>query len=266
MKKLPKSPFEKRHFFYCDTRVDPGDPAAMKRMIDWRAKLLAPLAKMDGVAIIDSDPGGYPDSTNEQFVNLLLAHREMLNDLRPGIELYYWMHAGWLGYGRFYKIGVLSFSTDDEQTDMLSRLKNRNPEPWGVANGLAYARKLEIDDRVINFNYGRIEGEPSFPMTNFGGTSAFDGGAASAPRGAMGNAQTHCVQLPNTFAFATRGNRKTSYESRLRWICRGPDSGAWRNDRARMECIGRQRPSARCACAQPSLQWFPTIVWYTQDR
>lgn len=197
-----RMPFEKRHFFYCDMRINPGDPAAIKRMMDWRAKLLAPLAKMDGIAIIDSDPGGYPGSSNEEFVNLLMAHRTVLNTLRPGIELIYWMHAGWSGYGRFYKTGMLTPSTDEEQTETLALLKKRNPEPWGVANGLQYATQLGIADRVISFNYGRIEGEPSFPMSNFGDTHAYEGGASPGPRGVMGNAQTHCIQLPNTFAFA----------------------------------------------------------------
>jgi hypothetical protein len=197
-----QAPFERRHFFYCDARVDPGDPAALGRMLERRAKLLAPLKEMDGVAIIDSDPGGYPGSTNEQFVNLLLAHRKLLDGLRPGIELCYWMHVGWLGYGRFYQTGKLSFSTADEQTDVLVRLKALNPEPWGLANGLEFARRAGVAERVISFNYGRIEGEPSFPMSNFGGDTAYEGGAQPGPRGVMGNAQTHCVQLPNTFAFA----------------------------------------------------------------
>ena len=38
-------------------------------------------------------------------------------------------------------------------------------------------------------------------MTNFGGDAAFNAGATGAPGGVVGNAQTHCVQLPNTFAF-----------------------------------------------------------------
>ena len=45
-------PFEKRHFFYCDRRVNPTDPVALREMIEWRAELLRPLAKVDGVAII----------------------------------------------------------------------------------------------------------------------------------------------------------------------------------------------------------------------
>lgn len=52
------------------------------------------------------------------------------------------------------------------------RLKALNPEPWGIANGLPYAEKLGLADRVVSFNYGRIEGEPSFPLTNFGGNTA----------------------------------------------------------------------------------------------
>ncbi len=198
-----KATFQQRHFFYCDTRVNPGDPAAMKQMMDWRAQLLAPLAQMDGLTIIDSDPGGYPDSSNEEFVNLLMDHRRVLDTLRPGIELYYWMHAGWRGYGRFYSTGHMrDKTTDAERTETLELLKQRNPAPWGIANGLDIAEKLGIADRVLSFNYGRIEGEPTFPMSNFGGNRAYEGGASPGPRGVMGNAQTHCLQLANTFAFA----------------------------------------------------------------
>jgi len=64
------------------------------------------------------------------------------------------------------------------------------------------ARRLGLASNALAFNYGAIEGEPSYPMTNFTGDAAFARGAARAPGGVVGNAQTHCVQLPNTFAFA----------------------------------------------------------------
>ena len=204
-----KSTFTARHFFYCDTRVNPGDPAALKQLMERREKLLRPLAATDGITVIDSDPGGYPGSTNAEFVNLLAEHRKMLDRLRPGIGMYYWMHAGWEGYCRFYKTGRFSWGTPQEQIDALTRLKALNPEPWGIANGRPYAEKLGLADRVIIFNYGRIEGEPSFPLTNFGGDGAYTGGQGAGPRGVMGNAQTHCVQLPNTFAFARGATHKT---------------------------------------------------------
>ncbi len=205
--------FETRHFFYCDLRVNPGDPAAMRAMIERRRKLFEYLAAADGVCIIDSDPGGYVGSTNQEFVDLLVAHRRMFDSLRPGIEIIYWMHAGWLGYNRFYETAKLAFSTDEENLDCLSRLMEADPAPWGIANGLPLAERLGIADRVISFNYGRIEGEPSFPLTNFGGDGAYEGGAAPGPRGVMGNAQTHCVQLPNTFAFARGAQGKPVAEA-----------------------------------------------------
>ncbi len=39
-------------------------------------------------------------------------------------------------------------------------------------------------------------------MTRFDTAGAWEAGKSKGPRGVMGNAQTHCVQLPNTFAFA----------------------------------------------------------------
>jgi hypothetical protein len=219
-------PFEKRHFFYCDRRVNPTDPAALREMIEWRAELLRPLAKVDGVAIIDSDPGGFPGSNNGQFVDLLAEHRRMLNRLRPGIELYYWMHAGWEAYSRFYQTGNFQWGTAEEARDVLIRLRKLNPEPWGITvntlgnlfppperTHLAVASKLGLASRAIGFSYGAIEGEPSFPMTNFGGDGAREAGGTKAPRGVMGNAQTHCVQLPNTFAFARGATGKSVTEA-----------------------------------------------------
>ncbi|HWC00402.1 MAG TPA: hypothetical protein VG672_27030, partial [Bryobacteraceae bacterium] len=197
-----KAPFSERHFFYSDMRVNPGDMAAVRRMIQWREKLFQYLRNADAVSMIDSDPGGYPGSTNAEFVNLLVEHRKMLDRVRKGIELDYWMHAGWEAYCRYYQTGDFAMGGDGERMDMLRRLIQANPEPWGLANGYAQAEKLGNARRVVSFNYGRIEGEPSFPMTNFGGTNAWEGGRLPGPRGQMGNAQTHCVQLPNTFAFA----------------------------------------------------------------
>ena len=207
-------PFEKRHFFYCDTRVNPANPSAVKQMIKRYEELLRPLAQIDAMTVIDSDPGGYPGSTNAQFVNLLAKYRQMLNRLRPGIELYYWMHAGWEAYCRFYQTGEFKWGTAEEASDVLTRLQKLKPEPWGITvntlsdlfpppdrTHLAIASKLGLDSRAVGFSYGAIEGEPTFPMTNFGGHHAFNAGRTKAPRGVMGNAQTHCVQLPNTFAF-----------------------------------------------------------------
>ncbi len=210
-----KFTFERRHFFYCDTRVNPADATAVNQMLRHREELFRPLAQIDGVAIIDSDPGGYPGSTDAEFVSLLAEHRKMFDRLRPGIGLYYWMHAGWEAYARLYSTGVFKWGTAEEARDVLKRLKELNPEPWGITvntlaeffpppdrTHLAIANKLGLASRAVGFSYGAIEGEPTFPMTNFGGDDALKAGGTKAPRGVVGNAQTHCVQLPNTFAFA----------------------------------------------------------------
>jgi hypothetical protein len=196
-----KATFETRHYFYCEQLINPADAEAVRRMNAWRRKLLEPLKEVDGIATIDSDPGGYPGSTIADFVGLLAEERKMLDSLRPGIELLYWMHAGWRGWSRLYETATFKLGTPDEYEETVERLVKLNPEPWSMANGLEYAQRNGIEDRVISFNYGRIELEPSFPMTNFTGDNAYAGGALPGPRGVMGNAQTHCAQLPNTFAF-----------------------------------------------------------------
>lgn len=197
-----QSNFEQRYFFYCDIRVNPADEEAVRSMIQWREQLFRPLAKVDAIAIIDSDPGGYPGSNNREFIELLLQHRRMFDRLRPGIELLYWIHAGWPGYCRYYETAKFEFSTEEEFLDALARLKSANPEPWGLAGNIYWAKKAGQTDRAIEYRYGAIEGEPSFPLTNFGGDTAYRAAQETSGRGVMGNAQTHCLQLPNTFAFA----------------------------------------------------------------
>ncbi len=201
--------FRERHFFHSDIRVNPGDTEAVRLMMLRRESLFRPLAKADGVLIIDSDPGGYPQSTNQEFVNLLIEHRRMFDRLRPGIELVYWVWAGWPAYARYYETGNFAWGTPAEFEEVLTLLKAADPAPWGLAYGLEHARKVGIADKVINLQYGAIEGEPSFPLTNFGGEQAWKAGGNLGPRGIIGNAQTHCVQLPNTLAFV-RGARGLS--------------------------------------------------------
>jgi hypothetical protein len=201
-----RTTFESRAHYGASRRINPADSRAMDDMMVRRETLLKPLAKMDGLVIIDSDPGGYPNSTNREFVDLLMRHRRLLDRLRPGgIELIYWTWVGWQSYGRLLATGDFAWGTEQEFVDTLSMLKERNPEPWGIAGSLGHARKLGLQSKVINFNYGCIEAEPNFPMTNFGVHTCGDpyqSGRDQAPRGAQANAQTHCLQLPGTFAFA----------------------------------------------------------------
>jgi len=199
-----KYTFEARPFFHTDRRIDPGDPAELGKLIAWREELFRPLARADGVSIIDSDPGGFPGSNDVEFVYLLNAHRKMLDRLRPGIALYYWIHVGWQGYCDYYRTGEFRMGKQEEVEGALGMLAKAAPEPWGILSGWGANAwdGLGLHDRVISFSYGAIEGEPTFPMTNFGGDNAWKAGSAAGALGVMGNSQTHCLQVPNAFAFA----------------------------------------------------------------
>jgi hypothetical protein len=198
--------FEDRSYYGAYIAVNPADSQAMDAMMARRESLLKPLAEMDGLVVIDSDPGGYPNSTNKEFVDLLIRHRHLIDRLRPHrIELIYWIWSGWQECGRYYATGECTWGTEAEFLETLSQLKQHNPEPWGIARGLEYAQKLGLESKVINFNYGALELEPTFPMTNFGphtGGDPYQAGRTMGPRGAQVNAQNHCLQLPGTFAFA----------------------------------------------------------------
>jgi hypothetical protein len=206
-----KYSFDERPLFASTTLSDPGDPVALNEMMRRREELLRPLTKMDGLVLIDSDLGGYPGSTNAEFANLLHEYRTVLNRLRPGIELVYWMHMGWEAFSRYESTGVFHWGDPAEAEDILSRLKKLPMDPWRITihtynpppNGtdLALAERMGLASYALTFNYGALEAEPSFPLTNFGGEAAFQAGKRGAPGGVVGNAQTHCMQLPNTFAF-----------------------------------------------------------------
>lgn len=198
--------FQERPFFLTDDRVDPGDPIAFGQLMAWREKLFRPLRKADGMFIIDSDPGGYPGSTLMEFVYLLGAHRRMLDRLRPGIELVYWAAHGWESYGRFYETADIKYlgRNTDESRATIEMIAKQSYEPWIVASarGPDLADSIGFRHKVVAFNYGAIEYEPAFPLTLYGLERTLKGGRDAGPLGVIGNSQTHCVQLPNAFAFA----------------------------------------------------------------
>jgi hypothetical protein len=214
-----KHAFSERPFASTTKRIDPANSDEMRRMMQARFALLRSLSHVDGVVVIDSDPGGYPGSTNEQFLALLLEHRRMLDRLRPGIQLDYWIWHGWAAVSRDLAAGDIRFQgrwgeqAEDDLRQVLRELSAANPEPWGIWRGTPSERYHErplptggaiaqrLAHRTVNFPYGDIEREPSFPFTNYD-EFARRAGSAIAPRGVFGQAQMHCLQLPGTFAFA----------------------------------------------------------------
>jgi hypothetical protein len=208
--------FEERPFFECDNRLNPGDAQVMDAFIAYRRKLFQYLGKADAVSIIDSDPGGYIGSTNAEFVNLLWRHSEMLREFNPQVCVYYWMWCGWEAYNQMWAeiqagnpvdIKVRQEDFDEVIAGMQAWPADAN---WAVTAAwpqhFEAVKKFGIQDRAVFFPYGIIEGEPTFPLTNWDPAGMADYFKLYDHQllqlGAWGNSQTHIVQLPHAYLFA----------------------------------------------------------------
>lgn len=223
--KAPDYAFEERPYFVCERRLNPADEDEVAAFLAGRRAQLSLVANADAVAIIDSDPGGYIGSTNAEFVQIVKGQVDVMRSLNPSAEFVYWMLAGWESYNRFWEKaskGGEARMWDDWQgagfVHTLELMQEHIPEPWWVLAWLDPHRgalaQLGLSDKALYYPYATVEGEPSFPMTNCGLTRIADALAqwdqTACPRGAMANAQTHCLQLPHTAAFAHHAQGGTS--------------------------------------------------------
>lgn len=208
--------FETRPFFKTDVRLNPGDPDEMDELFKRRRAVLEYLGNADAIAVIDSDPGGYPSSTNEEFADLLCRYMRLFSEFNPGGKLYYWMWIGWEAYNKFWRsieetgqsIDLACSRADCE--DVAVRLMESPHANWGLFSCFdvhqEIVERLNLCDRTMFFPYGTVEAEPSFPLTNFFPDDVRNSLARYKPdkmnQGVMANAQTHLVQLPHTYLFA----------------------------------------------------------------
>ncbi len=210
--------FHSRPYFVCEKKVNPKDSAELKHFMDGRKRQLSFLRNADAVAVIDSDPGGFPGSSNEDFANLCRIQADAFRAVNPGGEFVYWMLLGWEGYCKFWTAqrdnpdavpNLWEYQGDEDYGITLGLLKQRMPEPWSLMCWLPAHEEavdtLGLRDKALYFPYGVIEGEPVFPLTvcntHIAETVTYEA-LRSHPLGVMGNAQTHCLQLPNTYWFA----------------------------------------------------------------
>jgi hypothetical protein len=215
--------FEVRPYFASEAKLDPSDPDHLAALRNHIQAAFAYLWRTDGMSIIDSDPGGFVGSTNREFVDLMCMKIAAVRELNPQIELFYWMHVGWESYNQFWQ-DVRSWDDPhsrpeirwdlDVYVDTLEHMVGRVPEPWGLyVNNLLHfqaTEQLGLQEKRLQLPYGLIEGEPTFPLTNwdpermdrFVNHYFPDYSPDLFPRGRMGNAQTHCLQLPHTYLFA----------------------------------------------------------------
>ena len=207
--------FRERPYFICEERINPADPIAVDAFLAGRRTQLSFLANADAIAIIDSDPGGYPGSTNKEFVDLVRGQVEVFREHSPGGEFVYWMLAGWESYCRFWARneedgeGQGNMWSDWQGDDFIETLTLMNEviePPWSVYGWLdkhtSAIRSIGVPGGAMFYPYGAIEGEPTFPLTNWHPETVAQRVAEwdrdVYAKGIMGNAQTHCVQLPHT--------------------------------------------------------------------
>jgi len=223
--------FRERPYFGCENRINPGSSAEVAAFLHDRGTQFELLRNADALVVIDSDPGGYVGSTNTEFVSLMKAQIDVFRSLNPGAELIYWMLAGWQSYNRFRaKVetdpsGGAQMWDDwqgDDFLETLTLMQEQISEPWSVLAWLKphdeAIEALGIQGKTMAFPYGLVEGEPSFPLTSCSGArlacELVPQFLDRYPRGIMANAQTHCLQLANTYMFAhfARGDTQNTVD------------------------------------------------------
>jgi hypothetical protein len=162
----------------------------------------------DAFCLIDSDPGGWPQSPLSDQVKIFQAARKLLdryNVQGQKTKLVDWM---WIGWGRHW-----SENAPDENVafmaETIRNFKSNLSEPWELIAGmtpyLESSKRELVLGKTIYLPYGTLEMEPAFPATNLGiePVRAVLDKAADYPglRGVMGNNELMLLQFPRTYYF-----------------------------------------------------------------
>ncbi len=230
-----KYDFASRPYFACEKKINPRDPAEKKAFHTQRRNTLNFVRNADAIAIIDSDPGGFIGSTDEEFIRLCVEQSHVFRNLNPKGEFVYWMWLGWETYNAFWKAqrddpaadsNPWTYHNPEEFHAILAGLRSHLDEPWWLTCCLpqheAAVDRLGLREKALFYPYGLIEGEPVFPLTLARGgmkNVLTPEALRNHPRGVMGNAQTHCLQVLHTYLFShiARGGA----ESDADWVLFG---------------------------------------------
>lgn len=209
----------------CQKDMNPAVAEQFERIEKSFDTFYAILNNAAGYVMIDSDPGGWPQSPISDQLKIFQAARSLLDRHHvKGREalLVDWM---WVGWGRH------KFSNSEETVVSHYDWTEKNPdardlafmgetirnfqqglrEPWRLLAGfspyLETCRKEGVLAKTVFLPYGAIEYEPSFPSTNVSlgpvrdALKVLDG--YPEVRGVMGNNQTVFAQLPRTHFLLT---------------------------------------------------------------
>ncbi len=204
----------------CQKDMNPGVPADFARVEKSFETFYSILNNATAYVMIDSDPGGWPQSSISDQLKIFQMARNLLDKHHAkgrDAMLVDWM---WVGWGR-HKFAaaeetvVSHYDWTEKNPDAsdlafmgesIRNFKQGLREPWGLLAGfspyLDVCRKEGVLGKTVSLPYGAIEYEPSFPSTNvsLGPVRRALKTLDNYPevRGVMGNNQTVFVQLPRT--------------------------------------------------------------------
>lgn len=207
----------------CQKDMDPADPQQFAKIEKSFEALYRTVNNADAFCLIDSDPGGWPQSPLSDQLKIFLTARKLLDRYNVNgqkAKLVDWMWIGWGRHRSFKAPGKLGTvfdwtsknpDADDVSfmADTIRNFKNNLAGPWEMVAGMApyleSARRESALERTIYLPYGAIEMEPAFPSTNMGFEPVKEalGRRNSYPelRGWMGNNELMLLQFPRSFYF-----------------------------------------------------------------
>lgn len=207
----------------CQKDMNPADPQQFERIRKSFEALYKNVDNADAFVMIDSDPGGWPQSPISDQLKIFQAARKLVDQYSvygSKTKLVDWMHVGW-GRHKFFTATdsvVAAYdwtSKNPDESDVafmdqtIRNFKANLAEPWALIAGqppyLDPVKKESMLDKTVYLPYGAIESEPAFPATNLGQEKVrkvFDR-ASQYPElgGVMGNNQLVLLQFPRTYYF-----------------------------------------------------------------
>ena len=207
----------------CQKDMNPADSVQFEKIMGPLEVFYRIVNNADGYCMIDSDPGGWPQSPISEQVKIFQRARALLDRYHVNgnkAKLVDWMWVGW-GRHKFFSPSKTVVSQYDWTSqnpdasdlafmgDSIRNFQQNLAEPWSLIAGfspyLNTCKKEGVLEKTVFLPYGAIEGEPAFPSTRVSLNSVrsvFDFVQDLAElRGVMGNNQTPLLQLPRTYFF-----------------------------------------------------------------
>jgi len=205
----------------CQKDMNPADPRQFANIEKEFEVFYRNINNADGFCMIDSDPGGWPQSPLSDQAKIFNAARRLLDQYNvkgKNAKLVDWMWIGW-GRHKYFTASerlVTGFDWTEKNPDegdlefMADTMRNFQQhlaEPWDMIAGmtpyLESSKRASTLNKTIYLPYGAVEMEPAFPWTNvsLGPVREALDKAAEYPalKGLMGNNQTMLLQFPRNY-------------------------------------------------------------------